>query len=458
MPNSLYMNIVRVDCTSINEFLIEQLEKFINNLISYILSYNINKKSKDLTDEIDSLKETLNTVPQDEESLNYLELEYEKTDTETVPKLYAKYEDFIEWIFFYFSYDTYQLFSQNKNVESVSGIENTIRGVYSTINMIQGDMEKAKNVLSDKREAFEAKLNQEKARLDKVVKEEIRGKLEKYKVNGKTQVKSEKEVLDNLEELEKQIEKTYAEYLLLNKNEETMGKYKTDTETLDNCKFELIPNLHCMQFFMKHNSLISKIKGMTKIIDFDISLLDEYFTESKQYIDVIYPKLASKGTKLPSINQVSHYANICRVGKLVYSVIEICESVEEEDFATNDLLKENLIYQKHMAEMLFHHEKDMRHVTLLELQNTDFIKKEVAVEQEQELFDLVGEWEKVNKIFDDLSKIGEATDIEFETQNFMDKKYVVIKHESFEKIKEVLKENIAILNENVTSSSVNRYR
>mmetsp|Transcript_1934 Transcript_1934/g.1983 ORF Transcript_1934/g.1983 Transcript_1934/m.1983 type:complete len:194 (-) Transcript_1934:66-647(-) len=66
-----------------------------------------------------------------------------------------------------------------------------------------------------------------------------------------------------------------------------------------------------------------------------------------------------------------------------------------------------------------------------------------------EIEKLISEWEAVRQIFDSVSKIAVDCEIEFETVNFKDKIYRVVKHDNFEQIKLVMEKNLEELTKNL---------
>jgi len=75
-------------------------------------------------------------------------------------------------------------------------------------------------------------------------------------------------------------------------------------------------------------------------------------------------------------------------------------------------------------------------------QNTDRYK-----EFKSDIEKIIEEWEIVKSIYDLIGKIMQECEIDFELENFKDKKFIIIKHENYNIIKMTLSESIKIMEE-----------
>ena len=129
MPNFLYMNLIKINCSELNNTIRKKIEGFIYDCLKSILNTNILLKSKNLGEGcekiLNDLKSSVNTV----KALYELENKAETNRTETIPQLLNDYEDFLDWVFFYLSYDTYKVLEQAK--DNVNSFEQSIKACHS---------------------------------------------------------------------------------------------------------------------------------------------------------------------------------------------------------------------------------------------------------------------------------------------------------------------------------------
>lgn len=145
-------------------------------------------------------------------------------------------------------------------------------------------------------------------------------------------------------------------------------------------------------------------------------------------------------------------------GKAVFLLVEILnyEKILEEN---KSLIEENKIYCAEFTKLVFQHERGQAY--LKNIKFNEFIRNpqnlEKFKENKQEIDKLIEEWENVKSIYDLISKILQDCDISFELENFKDKKFIVISHESYAIIKNVLNESIKTLEENLEKNDTFKY-
>jgi len=137
-------------------------------------------------------------------------------------------------------------------------------------------------------------------------------------------------------------------------------------------------------------------------------------------------------------------------GKAVFSLVEILnyDKLFEEN---KTLAEENKIYCTEFTKLVFQHEKGQAYLKSIKF--NEFIRNpqnlEKYKENKQETDKLIEEWENVKAIYELISKTLQNCDVNFELDNFKDKKYIVISHETYSIIKNILAESIKTLEESL---------
>jgi hypothetical protein len=242
MPNILYMNMIMVNCTDINTWLRDSLYEYILDLLKYVLTKNITGNARNLNDFIATLSEKIPKEIRDNarELVDY-ENELENLKTETMVKLQADYDDFIEWIFFYFEYDTYPIFMESKiNDQS---LETTIKTAHNSIKSLEPLRDNFTILLANKRRELETHFTKEKTNIINSI-TELRKQIDEYKLNANNFTNSLEEssnFLQLLKGLESRIAEITNKLKELIANEEQLGIYPTDDERLEQCRLDLQP-------------------------------------------------------------------------------------------------------------------------------------------------------------------------------------------------------------------------
>ena len=277
MPNFLHMNMFKINCTDVNTNLRTVLHGCIMDLLKYVEVTNIRERYKLLNDKVDKLKDKFTQAMDNEEKLARVELEFEKDKGELIPEIYADYKDFVEWIFFYWSYDKYPVFSE-KSADSHSPIEGTIRNAYSTINLISNDIV-----------AFENKIKEQKASLENQLAKrriELLAKIRDAKLSVDT-IKEEKnkiaeEIISTLKPIQINIDNLIVDLHTLIRNETSLEVYPTEDDRLEICKREVDPWLNFLIFSIEHKEKVGDVQEI-RSIDFDV--LGKYIEHSTEILD-----------------------------------------------------------------------------------------------------------------------------------------------------------------------------
>lgn len=455
MPNSLYLNLIRVDCTDINTELRFSLYNFIVDLLKFIQTKNIVQKAKDLNEKIENLKDNLQNIPQDEESLYLYETNLESYKNDKVPSLYHEYTDFLEWVFFYLDYDKYPIFPDLSKNDTMGGIESIVRTAHNTIKFISPAMETFEINLKDKRNIMETQLNKSRGEYAQLL-INIRKEIDDVRDNANAYIIDEY-FINKLKEIEKKIGEVNLVLLALIKKEELLGAYPTDDEKLEQCKKDLLPLIYYVSFV---NELKEQMENETVEIKYiDFPRLAAFIEKSSDIFEIHISKLNNlKSNISKSRERFEAIKFAAEYGRLVYILIEILKFENISDDIKN-LLEENKIYCMEFTKIVYDHDKGQDFLKGLKL--IDFMRKKELVdknrEHRNEIDKIIEEWENVKSMNETISKVASECSMEFKMENYKDKKFVIITHESFKSIKENIHKNIKTLDDCVSEKENFRY-
>lgn len=131
------------------------------------------------------------------------------------------------------------------------------------------------------------------------------------------------------------------------------------------------------------------------------------------------------------------------------------ESLSEDN---KSLFEENKIYCVELTKIIYDNEKGQeafKSLKLRDLQKSDVTDR--YIKHKNDIERLVQEWEGVKNIYDIISQIASESDIIFRTENFRDKKYVVIQHENYTFIKNTFNKNIKQIDEHLLVAESFKY-
>lgn len=133
-------------------------------------------------------------------------------------------------------------------------------------------------------------------------------------------------------------------------------------------------------------------------------------------------------------------------GKLIYSLIEILrfEHISDE---ISELMEENKIYCLEFTKLVYDHEKGQDYLRNLKLSEV-MRKKELAEkyrDSRNEIEKIIEEWENVKSMQEVITKVALECEVKFKLENFRDKKFIVIPHENYKQIKDLINKNIKTL-------------
>lgn len=111
------------------------------------------------------------------------------------------------------------------------------------------------------------------------------------------------------------------------------------------------------------------------------------------------------------------------------------------------------------TKLIYNHEKGQDYLKGLKF--NEFFKNPQNIEKykdsKTEVDKIVEEWENVKSNYDLMSKMLEDVNINFELENFKDKKFVVISKKNYETIRQKLDDNLKILGEAIEKNSNLKY-
>lgn len=256
MPNALHMNMIKIDCTEINVYLCQCITEFIYDLLRYVQSDNINGKSKELNFEIENLITDLKMTPKDEEELYLLENRLESYKNDIVPNISSNYADFLEWVFFYYDYDKYQIFPDSNKINdtTMGTIETIVRTSHHTIKLIWPAMETFENVLKEKRVLFEKSLLEYQKEYNNRV-EALRLRVEEKRKMANLNLHLDGIYMNSLKDDNKEINEMFNLLNILTRKEELIGAYPTEGEKLENIKKDLDPLIMYFNFLVEYKEI-----------------------------------------------------------------------------------------------------------------------------------------------------------------------------------------------------------
>jgi hypothetical protein len=442
MPNIIYMNMILINCKDINQKLKSLLEKYIADLLSYVLKENILHKAKLINETNDIIIDKLSKEVKDDpvQVVNF-ENELDTMKTETLITLSHDYEDFIEWVFFYYSYDLYEMINDQS-------LENSIKTTHSNIKLIQPKVDNFEHNLKTKKNEFEIHLGKEKASILQTI-TDIRKRVDEYKANSANSGLDDNSFLLILKQLEQTINETQTKLEDLVYKEELLGLFPTDDERLELCRVDLKPLIIFFNFQVEFRDIRAE-KYNIELKHLDFLLLIQFMVKSNEIFEVYAPKLTSLK---PQINRSKRdfesFKDVVELGKTISTLIDIYKF--ETGVDNYSLIEENKVYCIELTKIIYEHEKGYE--TLKNLKLTNLQGKKEFIERfkksRTEIDKIIQEWETVKSCYNSMSTIAGECEISFKTENYKDKKYIVISHSNYEFIKNSLSGNIKSLNDSL---------
>ena len=447
MPNNLYMNMIKINCTNLNEHIREEIMKFTLNLLNNILTINIFNKSKYLgqscTDILGELKTQVNT----EEILFKLENIAETCRTDTIPQLLNEYEDYLEWVFFYLSYDTYPVYETQKEIST--NFETTLRECHDNFIQIDISMKSFMDVLENQKKKFTQDLDEERAKLiDDIT--QLKLAVDDNRENIKTKLYGdENKFREGLEKLNQDALNCQERLRIVVEKEGYLGNpFTTEDERVDQCINDLQPMIRYFNFMNKYKT-IYKTKRENKLVDIDYNEMDDLcnqydiFDISMQRINTYKDRIQRAKSDFESFKLT------VELSKLILPLVSLVQKHEIDD---NPIFEDHKIYCIQIAKLLpTVFMKDTDEETQSEMGNLLFIdiqKFNKNIEPYKfEVERIVTEWQNVNSMYEIQPKIIDELETDFHMEKYNKKEYLIIKHDSYNSILDMLEKNIKLIDE-----------
>ena len=449
MPNNLYMNMIKINCTNINEHIRNEINKFTLHLLNNILTVNIFNKSKYLgqscTDILGELKTQVNT----EEILFKLENIAETCRTETIPQLLNEYEDYLKWVFFYLSYDTYPVYLTQKEISN--NFESSIKECHDNFIQIDISMKSFMDVLENQKKKFTQDLDEERVKLlDDIT--ELKKAVDDNKENIKTKLYGdENKFREGLEKLNQEALNCQNRLKTVVEKEGYLGNpFTTEDERVDQCLNDLQPMIRYFTFINKYK-IIYKTKRENKLADIDFKEMDE-LCDQYDIFDISMQKISSYKDRIQRAKiDFESFKLTVEMSKLILPLVSILQKNIIDD---NPIFEDNRYYCLELANLfpsIFMKENDeetqseMGNIIFLDIQKYSKTLESGKLEIEK----IVNEWENVNSMYDIQPKIVEEMEIEFNLEKYNKKEYLIIKKESYNSVINNLEKNINLIDEKI---------
>ena len=451
MPNFLYMNLIKINCSELNNTIRKKIEGFIYDCLKSILNTNILLKSKNLGEGcekiLNDLKSSVNTV----KALYELENKAETNRTETIPQLLNDYEDFLDWVFFYLSYDTYKVLEQAK--DNVNSFEQSIKACHDSFIQIEMSMKSLTEVLENQKKKFTAELDEERTRLmEDITKLKAEVDEDREEIKNKIYGDDSTKFLDEIEKKNEWALTLQARLKEVVEKEGYLGNaFTTEDERVEQCLNDLAPMIKYFNFINKYKTVYKKEReDLLWQINFED--LDEFYNQYDLF-DISMHKIPTFKERIYKAKlEFESFKLTVELAKIIFPLVEI---FQEEGVEEKEIFSDNKIYCNEMAKYFpvnFIREEDEDAQAAFEnLKFFDIQKFSKSLEKSRpEMEKLIEEWKIMHKMHDIEPQIVSEIDIEFVPDKYNKKEYPIINHESFENILKALDTNINLVDKKLS--------
>ena len=451
MPNFLYMNLIKINCSELNNTIRKKIEGFIYDCLKSILNTNILLKSKNLGEGcekiLNDLKSSVNTV----KALYELENKAETNRTETIPQLLNDYEDFLDWVFFYLSYDTYKVLEQAK--DNVNSFEQSIKACHDSFIQIEMSMKSLTEVLENQKKKFTAELDEERTRLmEDITKLKAEVDEDREEIKNKIYGDDSTKFLDEIEKKNEWALTLQARLKEVVEKEGYLGNaFTTEDERVEQCLNDLAPMIKYFNFINKYKTVYKKEReDLLWQINFED--LDEFYNQYDLF-DISMHKIPTFKERIYKAKlEFESFKLTVELAKIIFPLVEI---FQEEGVEEKEIFSDNKIYCNEMAKYFpvnFIREEDEDAQAAFEnLKFFDIQKYSKSLEKSRpEMEKLIEEWKIIHNMHDIEPQIVSEIDIEFVPDKYNKKEYPIINHESFENILKALDTNINLVDKKLS--------
>ena len=451
MPNFLYMNLIKINCSELNNTIRKKIEGFIYDCLKSILNTNILLKSKNLGEGcekiLNDLKSSVNTV----KALYELENKAETNRTETIPQLLNDYEDFLDWVFFYLSYDTYKVLEQAK--DNVNSFEQSIKACHDSFIQIEMSMKSLTEVLENQKKKFTAELDEERAKLmEDITKLKAEVDEDREEIKNKIYGDDSTKFLDEIEKKNEWALTCQARLKDVVEKEGYLGNaFTTEDERVEQCLNDLAPMIKYFTFINKYK-VVYKKEREDLLWQINFEDLDEFYNQYDLF-DISMHKIPTFKERIYKAKlEFESFKLTVELSKIIFPLVEI---FQEEGVEEKEIYSDNKIYCTEMAKYFpanFIKEDDEDAQSAFEnLKFFDVQKYSKSLEKSRtEMEKLIEEWKIIHNMHDIEPQIVSEIDIEFVPDKYNKKEYPIINHDSFENILKALDNNINLVDKKLT--------
>lgn len=457
MPNNLYMNMIKINCSEINETIRTKINESINDLLKSIQATNILAKSKFLGEECEKLFAQFDTQISDEKILYELENIFETCRSETVPHLFNEYEDFLEWVFFYLSYDTYNVFEAVKDNNT---FEQSIKGCHYNFNRIEKAMKNFSDDLENQKKKFTNNLDQERAKLLEDI-TTLKFNVDDYRENIKTKIFTDDRIKDFLAEIE-QLNATALDckehLLIIAQKEGYLGNaFTTEDERVDQCIFDLEPMINYFKFINDFRNYYKKLRDQF-LWQISFTELDELLGKYELF-DVSMQKISTYKDRIAKAKgEFDDFRNAVDHARMIYPLMEVFKNQDTEE---DDILIDNQKYCFDASKYFpSYYQKEEAKDVQTEFLNFKFIDIQRYIKifesNRVELEKIIEEWQIVYQMHSLKEQMKRDISGEFVLEKYNKKEYHIVSMDNFNYWVDTLKRNLEITDEKLNAFDTQR--
>ena len=445
MPNTLYMNMIKINCLELNNLIREKITSYIYDLLKNILNQNILLKSKNLGEGCEQILSELKTQVNSEEILFKLENIAETCQTETIPQLKNDYEDFLEWVFFYLSYDKYKVYETSK--DNVNSFEQSIKGCHDNFIQIDVAMKSFTEVLENQKKKFTADLDEERAKLLEDI-TKLKAAVDDDKENIKNKIYSDDSTkfLEGLEKKNKEALSCQARLKSVVEKEGYLGNpFTTEDERVDQALNDLTPMINYFTFINKYKVIYKKNRDEI-LWQLELNLFEE-LADQYNLFDISMAKIPTYKDRISRAkSDFESFKLAVELAKIIFPIVTI---FQEEGIEDKEIYQDNKFYCEELSKCFpsqFLANPDEEPQQCFEkLRFYDIQQYSKGLEpSKQEMEKIVSEWKNVSEMYDVEPKMVTEIDIEFSMEKYNKKEFLVIKHDSYDNVIAALEKNIKI--------------
>ena len=449
MPNFLYMNLIKINCTELNNTIRKKIEGFIADCLKNILDINILSKSKNLGEGCEKILNDLKSSVTSPKILYEIENKAETNRTETIPQLLNDYEDFLDWVFFYLSYDTYKVLEEAKD-NNVNSFEQSIKACHDSFIQIEISMKSLTEVLENQKKKFTAELDEERTKLmEDITKLKAEVDEDREEIKNKIYGDDSTKFLDEIEKKNEWALQLQAKLKEVVEKEGYLGNaFTTEDERVDQCLNDLAPMIKYFTFINKYK-VVYKKEREDVLWQINFADLDEFYNQYDLF-DISMHKIPTFKERIYKAKvEFESFKLTVELARLLFPLVSI---FQEEGIEDKEIYLDNKKYCEDMSKFFpsnFIKEDDEDAQAAFEnLKFFDIQKYSKTLEKSKtEIEKIIEEWKIIHNMHEIEPKIVAEIDIDFIGDKYNKKEFPIINHESFENVLKVLETNNNLVDE-----------